>query len=294
MLLKNNNLEKELAKNGFIVVPFLNEQEVHALNELYERVNHNQEPPEFIDNIHMTSWCSNVSYKQSVSEQLNSLFTQATERFFKDFRCLNNVFIVKRQGQQTTFKVHQDWNVVDENKFQSVNVWVPLHDVTERSGALWVLKGSHNINRKIRGAGYLFPDYGAFMEQLEKKSISVKLRAGQAVIFYHSLIHGSPPNLDVAYRKSACFSVIPKQAPLCIYFQPGANSPLQEHQPPDNFVFNYEHLRSQSLTIPPSPKPHKIYEPYENKKVGAAELARLIKPPSALDRLRKLLSLSTD
>jgi len=277
MLLKDNHLQQELKNNGFVILPFLNAQELQQLNDFYAGVHGNEEPPLFIEDIHMTTWCSDAGYKQSISDNLTTIFAQASNRFFQNYRRLNNVFIVKRSGRQTSFKVHQDWNIVDENLYESVNVWVPLHDVSEDSGALWVLKGSHNIQRKVRGAGYLFPDYGPHLAELEKKAISVNLKAGEAIVFYHSVIHGSPPNLSGALRRAACFSVIPKQAPLCIYFQPTANHALEQHEPPDGFMFNYTHLRTETTQRAPSEQPVKQMPSFTNKKVELAELHPFLK-----------------
>ncbi len=272
MLFKDKKIQNELEENGFVIIPFLKPDEVTHLNEFYTKVHNGEEPPHFIENIHMTTWCEDFTYKESVSKNLMSIFTRSSELYFENFRRLNNVFIVKKSGLQTTFKVHQDWNVVDETTYQSVNVWVPLHDVDQSTGALWILKGSHRINRKIRGAGYLFPDYSNYTNDLEKVAISVKLKAGEAIVFYHSVIHGSPPNLSNESRKAACFSVIPKKAPLCIYFQKSQNDALQQHEPNDEFIFQYDKLRVEAALNPPTKNPIKIHDSYINKKVELKEL----------------------
>ncbi|MCC6373173.1 MAG: phytanoyl-CoA dioxygenase family protein [Bacteroidia bacterium] len=278
MLLKDTTLQNELKENGFIVIPFLNNDETKALQNFYTEIHGQQDPPLFIEEIHMTSWCPEKAYKEKVSKGLQSIFEPATKRFFKDFRSLNNVFIIKKNGKNTTFKVHQDWNVVDETLYESVNVWIPMHDVNETSGALWVLRGSHRINRKIRGAGYLFPEYGKYFRELEEKAVSVNLKAGQAIVFYHSVIHGSPPNLSDNLRIAACFSVIPKNAPLCIYHQPLANAPLRSYQPNDDFIFQYDYLRTETLTRPPAETPVSEKESYINKPVTLEELKPLLHP----------------
>jgi hypothetical protein len=282
MLLQDKIRQAELEKNGFVVIPFLTEKEVLELNTIYTTVHKGEEPALFIDGIHMTTWCQDADYKKEVSQKLESLFKTPSELFFKQYRRLNNVFIVKKNGQNTTFKVHQDWNVVDESKYQSVNVWIPLHDVDEASGALWVLKGSHRIGRNVRGAGYLFPDYSKFSSELEKAAISVKLKAGEAIVFYHSVIHGSPPNLSTRDRVAACFSVIPQEAPLCIYFQPNAGEALKQHEPEDDFVFQYDNLRSEGTIRPPSPNPVASYPAYVNKPVERKELMPLINSKKSL------------
>lgn len=282
MLLKEKILQKQLEEDGYIIINLLEPSELKALNDCYDQLHPGKEPPEFIENIHMTIWCSDNGYKQAVKTSLESIFSPILNNFFENFRSLNHVFIIKRKGPKTTFKVHQDWNVVDESKYQSVNVWVPLHDVDKDGGALWVVKGSHKINRPVRGASYLFPDYSTHIDELEKVAISVKLKAGQAIVFYHSIIHGSPPNLVADYRKAACFTVIPKDAPLCIYFQKDESSKLERHTPKDDFMFQYNHLRTETYTTPPTSNPVVFSKPYVNKKVTASEIETIIRPKKKL------------
>lgn len=276
MIFKDKNLQSELEENGFVVIPFLKKDELNSLCLFYSNIHHYQDPPNFIENIHMTTWCEDVDYKKNVSTSLTNLFADASDSFFENYRRLNHVFIVKKSGQQSTFKVHQDWNVVDETKYQSVNVWVPLHDVDESTGTLWVLKGSHRIDRKIRGAGYLFPEYGNYTNELEKAAVSIKLKAGEAIVFYHSVIHGSPPNLSGKNREAACFTVIPKDAPLCIYFQPTKDDALEVHQPEDDFMFNYTDLRKESKQIAPTKNAIKKLNPYINKTVGKSDIDKFM------------------
>lgn len=277
MLFKNQVLSDELKENGYVVIPFLNAAELTGLNNFYSTVHGGEDPPNFTEDIHMTTWCSDGDYKRKISAGLADIFSEASERFFQNYRRLNNVFIIKKSGKQTTFKVHQDWNVVDETKHESVNVWVPLHDVDKESGALWVVKKSHKINRPVRGAGYLFPEYGAHFNALEEQAVSVKLKAGEAIVFYHSMIHGSPPNTVGVNRKAACFTLLQKDVPLCIYFQPSAGEPLGQYEPEDEFIYNYTNLRSESTQKPPAEKPVKVLPSYENKKVEMSELEPFLK-----------------
>jgi hypothetical protein len=277
MLFKSQALRDELKENGYVVIPFLEAEELKKLNDFYTSVHGGDNPPNFTEDIHMTTWCSDPGYKRAIAAGLMDIFTNASDRFFQNYRRLNNVFIVKKSGKQTNFKVHQDWNVVDETRHESVNVWVPLHDVNEQSGALWLLKKSHKINRHIRGAGYLFPEYGPHLQVLQEKAISVKLKAGEAIVFYHSMIHGSPPNLAGSNRKAACFTVLQKNTPLCIYYQPSADAPLQQYEPEDEFMYNYINLRRDSSQQPPAEQPVRTGPSYENKKVELKELIPFLK-----------------
>ncbi len=46
--------------------------------------------------------------------------------------------------------IHQNWTFVDEDKFTSVSVWVPLCDVSRFNGTLEVVPKTHNTLTKYR------------------------------------------------------------------------------------------------------------------------------------------------
>jgi len=271
-LLKNAELQEQLNADGYITMPFLSDEELEAARKFYDEIHPTGEAPGKIEGIHMTTWCSDYDYKIKVAGFLEGLYKRACNENFKDYRRLNNVFIVKEIGDGTTFKVHQDWNVVDEKENFAINVWVPLYDVDETSGALWTVKGSHKIDRHVRGSAYLFPDYSPYYDDLEKVAKSVSLKAGHAIIFYLNVIHGSPPNHGERERIATCFSVIPQKAPLSIYFQKQAGDPLEVHEPADDFMYHYKSLRTETLEFAPSNTPVKTLPTFVNTPVTRKEL----------------------
>lgn len=270
-LLKNEGLQSELNEKGFVKVPFIGEEELEQLRFYYHKI-HPNGAPEKIEGIHMTTWCKDVDYKLDVKSNLEQIYRKACEEHFTDYRTLNNVFIVKDQGE-TPFKVHQDWNVVDEIENFAINVWVPLYDVSKNEGALWVIEGSHKIDRHVRGSAYLFPDYSPFYSELEKSAKSVDLKAGEAIIFYVNIIHGSPENHGEQERIATCFSVIPNDASLNIYFQKQAGDPLEIHKPKDDFMYYYEHLRTDTFKFAPTNNPVEVKDSFTNKPISREELA---------------------
>ena len=269
-LFKNAALQNELNDKGYVTLPFIGESELEELRAFYSDI-HPHGAPEKIDGIHMTTWCKDFDYKMNVANRLTELYKESCERVFEDFRTLNNVFIVKDSGE-TPFKVHQDWNVVDEIENFAVNVWIPLYDITKTEGGLWVVEGSHKIDRHVRGSAYLFPNYTRFNDQLEKSAKSVSLKAGEAIIFYINIIHGSPPNYGERERIATCFSVIPKDAPLTVYFQKKSGDALEVHSPKDTFMYEYEHLRTESFERSPTESPLHVLESYVNHPIRLEEL----------------------
>lgn len=269
-LFKDPKIQEQINEKGYVTIPFIGESALEELRAYYSDIHPNGAPGK-IEGIHMTTWCEDLDYKLNVANRLSEIYRKPCEALFQDYRTLNNVFIVKDSGQ-TPFKVHQDWNVVDEKENFAINVWIPLYDITKNEGGLWVVEGSHKINRHVRGSAYLFPNYAPFNDELEKSAKSVNLKAGEAIIFYVNIIHGSPPNYGSNERIATCFSVIPKDAPLTIYFQKSAGDPLEVHSPADDFMYHYTHLRTETFERAPTDNPVTILESHVNEPIRRDEL----------------------
>lgn len=269
-LFKDSALQHQLNEKGYVTIQVLNDAELSELRSFYSEI-HPEGAPEKIDGIHMTTWCEDLDYKLSVANRLSEIYSKPCEAIFENYRTLNNVFIVKDAGE-TPFKVHQDWNVLDEKENFAINVWIPLYDITQNEGGLWVVEGSHKISRHVRGSAYLFPNYTPFNDELEKAAKSVNLKAGEAIIFYVNIIHGSPPNHGENERIATCFSVVPKDAPLTIYFQKNAGDPLEVHSPNDDFMYHYEQIRTESFERAPTDQAAKILPSFVNHPIEQSEL----------------------
>ena len=273
----NKEYEKQLQEDGVIKVPFLNADELKRAREFYSELHGTNDPPAMYDGIHMTIWCNDLDYKLKVKDTLHDIFMPAADRTFTNYRAVSQQFIVKRQGKDTTFPVHQDWSIVDETKFCSFNMWVPLQDVDADNGAMWIIKRSHNINRKIRGAGCLFPNYVPIIDDLKPYMTSYPMKAGEALLFYHNTIHGSPANTLDSPRVVVQVSILPKQAPFHIYFQKQPGTPLEVHHPIDDFTYYYTRLREDSEMAPPTAKATVVEASYNNAPVTLAEIEAAIK-----------------
>lgn len=265
-LIKDLELSSQLAHEGFIKVRFFTEAELTALRLFYSQ-QHEKDLSGFFDGIHMTTWCDDEVHKQEVREGLRKLFREPCERLFNNHRAINHVFILKESGAQTEFNVHQDWSIVDETKYCSLNIWAPLYDVNEKDGALYILPKSHLINQPVRGAGDLFPDYRHLKRDINWNPQQMTLKAGEALIFFLSAIHGSPPNISGNRRIVAVNSIVPQEAPLRIHFQKSPISMLEIYEPSDDFVYEYENLREDSQRIPPKGKLISTGQPYKLRKV---------------------------
>ncbi len=284
-LFKDQKLQNEINEKGFVTVPFIGEAELEELRSFYHEMHPNGAQEKF-EGIHMTTWCEDYDYKMTVANRLAEIYKKPCEEIFENYRTLNNVFIVKDAGE-TPFKVHQDWNVVDEKENFAINVWIPLYDTTMNEGGLWIVEGSHKIDRHVRGSSYLFPNYAPFIDELEKAAKSVSLKAGEAIIFYVNVIHGSPSNHGETERIATCFCVIPQNAPLNIYFQKQEGDPLEIHSPRDNFMYHYKDLRTETFERAPTESPVSILPSYVNTPVKRSELNFILNTSSEKKSLWK-------
>lgn len=266
----------DLVKYGVVRVPFLSPSELRQIKDFYDEIHQGQDPPTMYSNIHMTIWHSDLDYKMKVYEGLKVLLQPACDRAFQNYRAISHQFIVKMPGSETDFPVHQDWSIVDESKYQSFNLWIALHDVDESNGAMWVVHGTHNLNRKVRGPGYLFPDYTGILNELRPSMTQYPLREGQAALFYHSTVHGSPRNLSNKPRIAVQVSIVPQDAPLQIYFQRSAGDSLEVHRPSDDFAFGYEKVREESVVRPPTDSPAEVRAPFFVEPVQINEIRKAL------------------
>jgi hypothetical protein len=274
-IFKSNEYSNLLLKEGVIQIPFLDEIALQKIKLLYSSSHDNGHPKSFFEGIHMTIWDNDTQYKLSIREGLEKILTPYFESVFKDYRAISQQFIVKLPGKKTTFPVHQDWSIVNENNYFSLNIWIPLEDVDEYNGAMWIVKGSHILKQPIRGAGSLFPNYFQFLDDLKPYITSFSMKAGEALIFYHSTIHGSPPNSSESPRITIQTSVIPKTAPLEIYFQPPGQNFIEVHHPQDNFNFYYENIREDSAVKAPTDSYSDIISNYKQKKISINAIKKI-------------------
>ncbi len=264
-----------MERDGVAVIPFLLPAELEEVKFFYAEVKQTQ-PLQFTHGMHMTLWQSDVSFKLKVQNGLLKMLNPAYERNFSNCRRLNNIFMVKQAHTPGEFAMHNDWSIVDETKYSSINVWIPLQDTTIENGALWILKGSHHIDMPVRGGGALLPDFSALEQPLKKYCQPVTAKAGQAILFYHKTIHGSYPNITGTDRAVCTFSVIPQNAALRICFQKNKDSPLEIHEPADDFNYKYNDLLNDTNTFAPVKNPKEVHRSYVSKQITVDDVLPFI------------------
>jgi ectoine hydroxylase-related dioxygenase (phytanoyl-CoA dioxygenase family) len=231
-------LQKKFDTDGFVKIPFLNVEEMRALVNCYERfeVAHSFDEGGFHHTTHHTK---NWRLLEQVNKALLNIFQPKIASFFVNIATLAANFIIKDNGADTEFVPHQDWTLLDEKSYYSFNIWIPLHPVNEKNGAIRILKGSQNLLRSIRCAPSFPRVFENVMPHVYENLTTITFEYGEAVVFDCGVLHGSFPNLSEQKRVNAIVGLYSNDAQFKFYYNTEqGNPPLIEeyHINPDEFL----------------------------------------------------------
>lgn len=88
---------------------------------------------------------------------------------------------------------HQDSAVVNENHDFSLNAWMPFVDSHRLNGCIWAIPGTHIAKNFKRQFGFN-PVEGDFLKKIIKYMKPIEVKAGEVLLFYRNIIHGSSRN----------------------------------------------------------------------------------------------------
>jgi hypothetical protein len=233
-ILQNPSLEKQLLENGFVVIPFLNDEEVTGLTEFYYR-HHSID----LEGMYATAHQPDIDLRMKMNDAIKGKFARPIAEIFCHATALGGSFIAKGKGKQGSLKPHQDWNIVDENKYRSFNIWVPLVDVNQDNGAICVMPKSHLWGKTFRSVNIssIFQDVE---KELWGKMIRLNMKAGEALIYDHRLIHASGENHTDEIRLTTVFGIIPDEAKMFYYHMKNEKT-IEEYESNPEF-FLYENI----------------------------------------------------
>ncbi|MFT5801439.1 MAG: hypothetical protein ACI956_001247 [Nonlabens sp.] len=235
-ILRDKELNRRLFEDGYVTFPYLNNEEVQALKNLFWE-NHSEEE---VEGLYVSSHYKNKETVKYLSDSIHSIFKSANERYVENGMTLGGTFISKPGNQTEVLHPHQDWSIVDESRFRSFTIWVPLSDVDESSGCMYVLPGSNNTMRGYRHV--TIPSlFGQIYDTVWPHMKSIRLKAGEAIIFDHAIGHASKPNTSDHVRIAATHSLISKDPDMRFYWN---NNGTVEEFVGENEYYNTEFAKT--------------------------------------------------
>ena len=232
-IFNNSVYATRFQEDGYFVLPFFCAEEIDNLKAIYDGIHHNEELI-----FESTSFIEDAAFKEVINSQVELVFKTKIEALFQDYKSLGTSFLTKRIGNNTNMPIHQDWTVVDEDNFASVTCWIPLVDTTFHNGAMQVIEGSHLISKALRGPSLPISFNSIDLMPFLK---TIPLKAGEAIIFNHALLHASHSNLSDKERVAVTFGLTHKEAQLLMYYSKGDT--VEKWEMPDSMFIEYPKIR---------------------------------------------------
>ena len=242
-IFKDKNTQALFDRDGYVVLDFINAEDASLIAEKFYELH-----PDLPGGFHSDAFNPDEEIKQDIFEHTEKVFQKAVDERFENFKKLGSTFLCKSPGQEGKVGVHQDWTVVDESKYYSATIWVPTIDTTTENGALRVLPGSHLFFDTYR-SNNIRVCYQDDMQLLWDSMITVPMKAGQAFVLNHAVIHASAPNNSTKERLAIAYGLIPKEANLLYYHQePGDKEGIiEKFDMPDDFFQKYYNVGQRPL-----------------------------------------------
>lgn len=272
-IFQDSELQAQFERDGFVKIPFLDAGQLQEMEQLFDQL-HPELPTEgFISG----SYSSDIEYKQKVSEHIKRVFAKSYERVFKDYTAFGGSFLFKMPSENSDLVLHQDWTIVDEQKYVALNCWVPLCDTDFDNGTLMVVPGSHYANFPVHRAPTLDFFFNGNDDLVKERLVPMNAKAGEAVILNQSLIHYSPPNRSGKIRKAITAGVKSKDAPMMFYYydRAAAKPELDVYDMPEDFLIMFDDFATDIFLPPKHGKKVKTID-YELPKPSRKEMVGLL------------------
>ncbi|OWY18224.1 hypothetical protein C7N43_26965 [Sphingobacteriales bacterium UPWRP_1] len=229
---KNTEHEKLFFENGYLLLPFLEPDEVAELHSLYSRF-----MPLTIEDLYASTLFNTAEVNREVNEAIRQILNPATARICEAGKLLGGSFLVKSPLHSTNLPLHQDWNIVDETTYASAMLWCPLQDTTQENGTLYVLPGSHRFFTNYR-SGAMPSRRIPITPALQPYVKTINVKAGEVLVYHPALFHGSHPNQSKKLRIVAAGSTVHADAALVYYHLNRQTGQIEVYAADNDFYLN--------------------------------------------------------
>ncbi|PBQ30960.1 hypothetical protein CNR22_03975 [Sphingobacteriaceae bacterium] len=244
-IFKDTALQKQFEENGFVKITLLSQESIQQLLTLFK----NYFPDPSAD-FFSSSYENDFRRKKVISEAIGNIIVPQLDAVFTDHTWFGSAFLSKGNGPRSEMPMHQDWTIVDEEKFIALNIWTPLQPTTEENGTLEVIKGSHLWHQGIRAPTLPFY-FDGFQYLLKDKLTAIPALPGEAIVLNQAIIHYSKPNKTDSLRVAITSGIKTKGAPMLFHYL-NKESPdrIEQFKQEDDFLINFENFHHSIFERP--------------------------------------------
>lgn len=213
---KDENLNSEFNHKGYVKFRLLNLNQVNQLKEFYYQEVNEKQTSLTNGSFHSTSNTLDNLLLKKVDAYNKHILIQELNKFITNITFTLSNFLVKESTSDSAVPPHQDWLLVDESQFTSLNIWISLDEANAQSGEMKFIPGSHllYLGHRANGKPRFFDE---FVQKLEPFFEHVPTSPGDCVIFHDSIIHSSNKNTSGKKRISCVIGAYCSKADLLFY-----------------------------------------------------------------------------
>lgn len=283
-IFKDSSLQDQFNVQGYAVISsFIDQSIVKELIDIYITAY-----PENMDSgFHCTLYLESDEQKKMVSKEVMRVLDPIARKWLINYKPLVADYPVKGANTKGDVAMHQDWSFVDEKKHISINIWIPLVDVTKENGSYFVLKGSNKIAHTIRGSHIPLP-CNVVKYKVEYKNMDyLPMKAGDAIIYDHRLMHRTPPNNSSEKRIALSLNLIPTEAKAIHYYKHADTGRVELLEIDQDFFTKYTYNPTiQTNQLPEGVKSLGFVEDYEYVCFSENQVMPLYRNKSLFQRLK--------
>ncbi len=212
--------DKQYKTEGFVKLNLLNPTRLEELKQLAGQThfafenNVNRERCSYNTSLFEVDSAKRIAFFNAVVEKMQPLL----DGILIDFDVAMVNYWSKDQNDGAV-EIHQNWSHVDESKYCSMSLWIPLQDTDSTNGTIEVVPQSQCKYDLIRGINIFNPLLDIGQQVVEKDMVPVNLKAGEAILFNDSLVHYTAPNKSNRPRVAVQLVVKPKEAQALFYYR---------------------------------------------------------------------------
>jgi len=219
-IFQNPELRRQFERNGYAKIKLLDQAKAKLLYDYF--IDHQKEHDVIHGLYHSTTHTNNPDLIKAIDMQLKSVLLPELKQHFQNYEPMMCTYITKQPGEGSETNIHQDPTFVDESKFVSANIWVALHDIDHHNGNMFFIKGTQRYIPSLRVTPSCPTAYDQVMDLLRENITEVPVRAGEAIVINHAVMHGATPNLSKGLRAAAVIAIRSAESDWIFhYWEPG-------------------------------------------------------------------------
>lgn len=148
---------------------------------------------------HSTFLSNDIVQRKVIFDAFQQLLAPFISKYLNDYKIIQANVFNKPPGTGYICP-HQNLTTVDESKYTSVSIWIPLQDTTIENGAIFFAPGSHTKFEKYRNANIHWEPLKVLSNIEDYDMVPVPVKVGDVIVFDDSIIHGSPDNTSLEHR----------------------------------------------------------------------------------------------